>query len=81
MRDRVICRRFGRNLQRCREGARLSLDDLGDRAGLHRGEIQKLESAKREPRLGTIVKLAAGLRVSPCQLLEGVEVSKKCDGA
>lgn len=75
MTDRELCRRFGENLRRCREGAGLSLDGLGDRANLHRTEIQKLENAKREPRLGTIVKVAAGLRVSPCHLLEGLDAS------
>jgi transcriptional regulator with XRE-family HTH domain len=73
--DRELCRRFGENLRRCREGAGVSLDGLGDRANLHRSEVEKLENAKREPRLGTILKLAAGLRVSPCHLLEDLDAS------
>jgi transcriptional regulator with XRE-family HTH domain len=73
--DRELCRRFGANLRRCREGAGVSLDGLGDRANLHRSEVENLENAKREPRLGTILKLAAGLRVSPCHLLEGLDAS------
>lgn len=73
MTDRELCRRFGENMKRCRESAGLSYDGLGDRADLHRTEIDKLEKAKREPRLTTIFKVAAGLRVSPCHLLESID--------
>lgn len=74
MTDRELHRRFATNLRRCRESAGLSYDCLGDRADLHRTEIGKLERAEREPRLTTIVRLAAGLGVSPCHLLEGIEL-------
>jgi transcriptional regulator with XRE-family HTH domain len=67
------CRRFGETVRGCRRAAGLSMDQLGDRANLHRDEISKLEKTKREPRLMTILKLAHWLRVSPSYLLEGVD--------
>src|SRR5680860_1609005 len=53
--------RFAFNLRRARHAAGLSQQQLGDRCGLHRTEISLLERAGREPRLGTIVKLAGAL--------------------
>jgi len=71
--DRELCRRFAENMRRCRQSAGLSYDALGDRADLHKSEIDKLEKAQREPRLTTIFRVAAGLRVSPCHLLDGID--------
>jgi DNA-binding XRE family transcriptional regulator len=54
---------FARNLRRLRHAAGLSQEQLADRTGLHPTEISRLERAAREPRLGTIVRLASGLGV------------------
>jgi DNA-binding XRE family transcriptional regulator len=67
------CQRFGEALRRHRQDADLSMDELGDLAGLHRSEICKLEKAHREPRLTTIIKVARGLQVTPARLLENVD--------
>jgi transcriptional regulator with XRE-family HTH domain len=64
---------FGKNLQRCREGAGISQEELGFRASLHRTEIGLLERGRREPRLGTFVRLASALRVSLNTLLDGID--------
>lgn len=40
-----------------------------ERAGLHRTEVALIERGLRLPRLDTILKLAAGLGVSSCELL------------
>jgi len=45
---------------------------LSARCDLHRTEISLLEHAGREPRLGTIVKLAGGLGVPTGTLGEGM---------
>jgi transcriptional regulator with XRE-family HTH domain len=47
-------------------------EDLGERCDLHRTEISLLERAGREPRLGTIVRLAGALGVTPGALCEGM---------
>jgi transcriptional regulator with XRE-family HTH domain len=62
---------FGRNLRRYRWRAGLSQQRLAHLTVLHRTEISLLERGHREPRLGTIVKLASALGVSLNMLLEG----------
>ncbi|HEU4904596.1 MAG TPA: helix-turn-helix transcriptional regulator [Solirubrobacterales bacterium] len=64
---------FGQNLVRCRRQARLSQEELGYRAGLHRTEIGLLERGERTPRADTIVKLAGSLSVPAGELLAGLE--------
>jgi transcriptional regulator with XRE-family HTH domain len=65
--------RFGRNLWRCRRRADLSQEELANRLGLSRAAIYTLELGQRQPRLDTILKLAAGTRVSTCLLLAGMQ--------
>ena len=64
--------RFAANLRATREAAGLSQEALADASDMHRTEISLLERAQREPRLTTIVKLAAALAVPPAQLLDGI---------
>jgi transcriptional regulator with XRE-family HTH domain len=64
--------RFAENLVKARRKADISQAELGDRCNVHRTEISLLERAGREPRLGTIVKLAGGLGVTPESLCEGL---------
>jgi transcriptional regulator with XRE-family HTH domain len=63
---------FAVNLRRARDDAGLSQEDLSDRSGLHATEISRLERGVREPRLGTIVRIARGLGVSPADLMAGI---------
>jgi hypothetical protein len=42
------------------------------RTGLHPTEVSRLERAVRDPRLGTIVRLAKGLGVTAEQLVAGI---------
>jgi transcriptional regulator with XRE-family HTH domain len=63
---------FGDNLRHCRRRAGLSQETLAFRASIHRTEVGLLERGKREPRLGTIVKLARSLSVSPADLVSGI---------
>jgi transcriptional regulator with XRE-family HTH domain len=64
--------RFAAQLRRERHAAGISQEELAFRANLHRTEIGLLERGLRSPALGTIVKLASGLEVSPKNLLEGM---------
>jgi transcriptional regulator with XRE-family HTH domain len=64
--------RFAANLRRLRKEAGLSQEVLADRTGLHPTEISRLERAVREPRLGTIVRLARGLKVGVDDLVSGI---------
>jgi transcriptional regulator with XRE-family HTH domain len=54
---------FARNLRSRRQAAGLSQEQLAGRTGLHPTEISRLERAAREPRLGTMLKLARGLDI------------------
>lgn len=67
------CVRFGKELRRIRREAGISMETLGNRAGLHRTEIGHLEHAGREPRLTTIIRVANALDISASRLLEGVD--------
>lgn len=64
--------RFAANLRRARTAAGISQEELGNRCDLHRTEISLLERAGREPRLGTIVKLAGALDTTPGELCAGI---------
>jgi ribosome-binding protein aMBF1 (putative translation factor) len=72
-RSLTITERFAWNLRRIRAKRKLSQIDLGARADLHRTEVSLLERAKREPRMETLIKLAAVLEVSLDELLRGIE--------
>ena len=63
---------FASNLRSARDRAGLSQEELSNRSGLHSTEISRLERGVREPRLGTIVRLARGLGLAPADLLAGV---------
>jgi transcriptional regulator with XRE-family HTH domain len=64
---------FAANLRRLRGRAGLSQEALAEACELHRTEVSLLERAGREPRLLTLVRLARGLGVPVCDLLEGIE--------
>ncbi|MFB8342445.1 helix-turn-helix domain-containing protein [Brucella cytisi] len=66
MKDRDI---FARNLFWLREERKLSQEELGFRAGLHRSTIQNLENRKHSPTLKNVAKLAAALEVTIEQLI------------
>lgn len=65
--------RFGRNLWRSRRRAGLSQEDLANLVGLSRAAIYALELGQRQPRLDTMLKLAAGTRISVCVLIAGMQ--------
>jgi transcriptional regulator with XRE-family HTH domain len=64
--------RFAVNLRRARENAGVSQEELAERIEVHRTEISLLERGGREPRLGTMVKLATALGTTPEALCEGI---------
>jgi len=63
---------FGGNVRRERKRIGLSQEALGHACDLHPTEISRLERAAREPRLGTIVKLARALEITPSRLLDDI---------
>jgi len=69
--------RFAVNLRRARQRKKIAQEELGFRCELHRTEISLLERGGREPRLGTIVKLAGALDTSPEELCAGIRWNTK----
>ncbi len=67
-----VAAQFGKNLRSLRTQARISQEDLGQRAVLHRTEIGLLKRGERLPRIDTLVKLASALGVPPEKLLIGI---------
>jgi transcriptional regulator with XRE-family HTH domain len=59
---------FARNLRRERKRLQLSQEALGFRCDLNTSEISRLERARRDPRLATVVKLANALGIPPAKL-------------
>ena len=64
--------RFAANLRQARETAGVSQEELAERIEVHRTEISLLERGGREPRLGTLVKLAMALGTTPEALCRGI---------
>ena len=69
--------RFAINLRNARQRKEISQEELGFRCDLHRTEISLLERGGREPRLGTIIKLASALDSSPEELCAGIRWNVK----
>lgn len=63
---------FGRNLRRCRRRAGLTQEGLARPIEMWGPEVGELERGTRLPQLETIIRLSAGLEVSPCDLMRGM---------
>lgn len=57
------CQAFIKSLQALREKKGLTLQELGDRAGLKAANIHKIESGVYKPNLETIMRIADALEV------------------
>lgn len=64
---------LARNLVRLRNMRKLSQEELGFRAGLHRSTIGNLESGRHSPTFKNIMKLAGALEVRVEELLAAPE--------
>lgn len=63
---------FGRNLRRLREERGLSQGALAERAGMDAAEIRRIESARRDPGVRVVARLAHALGVTAGELLDTV---------
>lgn len=73
-------KRFAANLSHARRASGISQEELGSRTGLHRTEVSLLERGGREPRLGTLAKLAASLDTTIESLCAGIAWSVERQG-
>ncbi len=65
------------NLQTIRESRKLSLDRLSDLTGVSKSMLRQIEMGKSSPTIGTIWKIANGLKVSFTSLLRKPLVEAK----
>jgi transcriptional regulator with XRE-family HTH domain len=62
----------GRRIRRIRRDQELSQEAVAWVAGIHRTQISLYEHGQRMPLIATFVRLAGGVGVSPCTLLDGI---------
>lgn len=62
----------GRRMRRIRRDQEISQEAVAWAAGIHRTQISFYEHGERMPLLPSFVRLAGGLGVSPCALLDGL---------
>jgi transcriptional regulator with XRE-family HTH domain len=63
---------LGRRIRRIRRDQELSQEAVAWVAGIHRTQISLYEHGQRMPLIATFVRLAGGVGVSPCTLLDGI---------
>jgi putative transcriptional regulator len=61
---------LSRNLLAARKKLDLTQEELAERSGVQAGEISRIETGKRDPRISTLEKLAKGVEVAPGRLLD-----------
>jgi transcriptional regulator with XRE-family HTH domain len=62
--------RMAKRLRVLRRRRGLTQEALAEKAGLSRTYLARLETARQEPTLSTLVKLAKALQVKPGRLLD-----------
>jgi len=61
----------GRNVRALRQQRRMTIDALAAAAGVSRGTVIQIETARGNPSIGTLAALAAALRVGVASLVDG----------
>jgi len=57
-------------IRKLREARGMTQESLAGKAGLSREYVARLETARQDPRLSIVVKLARALRVKPSDLID-----------
>ena len=63
---------IGRRLQAARTRQKLSREKLGQRIGVHRNTIARVEAGQRSPEVMTLVRICAGLGLEVAAVLDGL---------
>jgi transcriptional regulator with XRE-family HTH domain len=64
--------RLGENVRLLRARLHITQEELASRADIHRTQMTLIESGRRLPRAGTLLRLAAGLEVDMTTLFGGI---------
>jgi transcriptional regulator with XRE-family HTH domain len=71
MQSDEVATAVGRNVRALRHRRRLTIDGLAAAAGVSRGTVIQIETARGNPSIGTLAALAAALRVGVASLIDG----------
>jgi XRE family transcriptional regulator, regulator of sulfur utilization len=72
---RAVSFAFGRRLRELRTERGVSQDNLARATGLHRTTVGYFEQGRREPRLGTILRLARSMDLPPEAFVVGLDTT------
>lgn len=61
---------FGGRVRAAREAQGLTQEQVAERSGVHATEVSRIEAGKRDPKVSTLLRLAAALETSPGSLLD-----------
>jgi transcriptional regulator with XRE-family HTH domain len=61
---------FGQNVVKIRVDKRMKQKDLQEKSGLSQRYLSAVENDKVDPRLSTVIKIAAALDVRLCELVQ-----------
>lgn len=71
-RDLAVAKAFGERVREARLELGLTQERLAEATGLHATFISNIERGYRVPTLTTLLRLAAGLGIQPCRLVDGL---------
>jgi transcriptional regulator with XRE-family HTH domain len=71
MQSDEVAAAVGRNVRALRQQRRMTIDALAAAAGVSRGTVIQIETARGNPSISTLVGLAAALRVGVASLVDG----------
>lgn len=75
--DAAERRMVGARIRALRESAKLSQEELSRRTGIAQESLSRIETGRRDPRLGTLQRLARGLGLSLDQLMERLSAGEQ----
>jgi transcriptional regulator with XRE-family HTH domain len=61
---------LGTNLREARKRLGLTQEDVAGRSGVHATEVSRIEAGKRDPKVSTLLRLAAAVEIPPGRLLD-----------
>jgi transcriptional regulator with XRE-family HTH domain len=65
-------RSFTANLKAARDRAALTQEDVGNASGIGQAQYNRYENGRVDPSIGTVVRIARALGVTPAELLKDV---------
>lgn len=71
---------FGMHVRRLREARELSLEELAARSGMSFRGLVYIEHGRRNPSLLSLLRIAAGLKIAPDQLLSCFSSPEQSEG-